>query len=144
MTKVWTSGFDEIVNLFDSYRTADKRLSRLADDLASVCIRETTHLTHEPRGGNGVPELQRYVEMREDKRDKLLEQLSKVSGQFEKVVELTNQLSGAEFDVIQRYYIVGWPMHRVSQMLNYSVRQCWRYRDDAFYRLAKTWHNMAQ
>lgn len=144
MAKVWTSGFDEIVTMFDSYRAADKRLSRLADELASICIRETTHLTHDPRGSSQVPELQRYVELREDKRDKLLEQLNRVSEQFEQVVELTNQLTGAEYDVIQRYYIVGWPMHRVSQELNYSVRQCWNIRDTAFYQLAKTLHNIAQ
>ena len=142
---VWTKGFDEIVEMFDNYRAADKRLNRLADELASICIRETARFSHDPRGSSDdVPELQRYVEQREEKRDRLLEQFKRVSDQFDSVIMMTNRLSGSERDVVQRYYIIGHPMHRVAQDLNYSVRQCWNIRDAAFYHLAQTLHNCAQ
>ena len=143
---IWTKGFDEVVEMFDNYRAADKRLNRLADELASICIRETARFSPDPHGSGGedVPELQRYVEQREEKRDRLLEQLKRVSEQFDAVIQTTNQLKGSERDVVQRYYIIGHPMHRVAQDLNYSVRQCWNIRDAAFYHLAQGLHNCAQ
>ena len=140
---VWTKGFDEITNMFDAYRAADKRLDRLADELASICLRTTARFSADPSGlSSDVPELQRYIEQREDKRDKLLEQLKSVSDQFDQVIGLANQLTGTEHDVIQRYYLIGHPMHRVAQDLNYSVSQCWRIRDDAFYHLAQSCDTM--
>jgi hypothetical protein len=89
-----------------------------------------------------VPELQRYVEQREEKRDKLLDQLRQVSERFDQVVAMANRLAGIECDVVQRYYLLGWPMHKVAKDLSYSVSQCWRIRDDAFYHLAETCDTM--
>jgi len=91
---VWTKGFEQVVEMFDNYRAADKRLNRLADELASICIRETARFSPDPHGSGGedVPELQRYVEQREEKRDRLLEQLKRVSEQFDRVIMMTNRL----------------------------------------------------
>lgn len=44
-SKVWVEGFDEIVMLFDNYRAANKHLDSLADELNSICIRETQNFS---------------------------------------------------------------------------------------------------
>ena len=138
MARIWVEGFDEIVALFDSYRAADKRLNRFADQLNSICVKETASFSTDPRGGScDVPELQRYVEHRETVREQMVSQLERISRQFDRIVNLTNQLAGIEHQVITRYYIMGHPMHKVASDVNHSVRQCWRLRDDAFYSLAQ-------
>lgn len=144
MTEVWTKGFDEVVEKFDAYRSGDKRLDRLADELASICYRQVARFSDMPKSAGEEPELIRYVEHRESVRERLIQQLERLSEQFDEVIAMTKHLNGIEYQVVTLYYIRGWPMHRVSQELNYSVRQCWRFRDDAFYHIAQSWHNMAQ
>lgn len=137
MTRIWTDGFDNIVEIFDRYRAADKRIRRLAEQLDSISIKTTAAYTDQPRSPSDVPELQRYVECKERVRDAMRGQLEAIADKFDLVVRLTGKLQGIEHQVVMLYYIVGHPMHRVAQDLNHSVRQCWRIRDDAFYRLAE-------
>jgi DNA-directed RNA polymerase specialized sigma24 family protein len=141
---VWTQGFDEIVEKFDSYRSGDKRLDRLADELASICYKQVAGFSDMPKTDGGTPELVRYVEHRESVRERLIQQLERLSTQFDEVIAMTKHLNGIEYQVVTLYYIRGWPMHRVSQEINYSVRQCWNIRDRAFYEIAQTLHTIAQ
>ena len=138
MTKVWVKGYDEVVQLLEAYRAADKRLDRLAGDLQSIQIRQTQQFSNEPKGGaSDVPELQRYIEHKESVCEKIQTQIESIGDQFDKVIQMVNCLRGAQYEVIVRYYIYGKPMRAVSESMNYAVRQCWNYRDDAICEMAK-------
>lgn len=136
MTGVWVPGFDEVLQLFEQYRREDKRLNRKAEELEQICIRETSYISRDPtKSFHEVPELQMYVEQREQKRDELMKQLKKVSLMFDKVIFLMDQLSGKEYDVMKKYYILGHTMVKVAREVSYSVVHCCRIRDDAIRQL---------
>ena len=137
-SKVWVEGFDEIVMLFDNYRAANKHLDSLADELNSICIRETQNFSPDPVGGScEIPELQRYIEHRDMVRQRMMKQLAKIGDLADRVLDLASHLGGYESLVVWNYYINGHSMRKISIKINYSVRRCWEIRDMAIYKLAK-------
>ena len=140
-TRVWVKGIDEVEKIFESYRKATRTLDRLADELNSICIRETQNFSPEPGGGScEVPELQRYVEHKDQIRQRMVQQLKKIAEKYDQALDLVDKLEGHEYSVVKTFYIDGKTMQEVSVMIGYTPRHCFNIRDEAFCRLAKTFH----
>jgi len=136
-TRVWVKGIDEVEKIFESYRKATRTLDRLADELNSICIRETQNFSPEPGGGScEVPELQRYVEHKDQIRQRMVQQLNKIAEKYDQALDLVDKLEGHEYSVVKLYYIFGKSWSEVSAKIGYTERHCSNIRDDAFRHLA--------
>jgi len=137
-TRVWVKGIDEVEKIFESYRKATRTLDRLADELNSICIRETQNFSPEPGGGScEVPELQRYVEHKDQIRQRMVQQLNKIAEKYDQALDLVDKLEGHEYSVVKVYYIDGKTMREVSAKIGCAERHCWRIRDEAFRTISK-------
>ena len=134
MTDIWVPGIDEIIALFDDYRSAQVAIRREADKLESCAPRETTILRPNMiRAAQEVPELQRLIEKREAIEAEIVSQCVDAGQLMDQVYALYELITDKKQKrIISRYYFDCLIMKEVASEVRYCTSECWEIRSNAF------------
>lgn len=139
MTRIWVPGYDEVLDLFETYKKQDKNIERAKDRLASACWKQTSYLRRDPiRAYQEAPALQKYIEMREELNDALSRQIDLIKPMRDKILSMLELLDHPEKTVLYMYYVLDYSWVKVSQEVMFADSHCRHLRDQALATIAHT------
>lgn len=142
MTRVWVPGYDEVLEIFERYKKANKNIEKAKNALMSICWQQTAYIRRDPvKAYQEAPALQRYIELRETRNEELIRQIEKVKPLEKQVLEMLDLLDDPHKTILMMYYVLDYSWVKVSMEINLADSRCRQLRDQALAIIATTNEN---
>ena len=139
MTRVWVPGYDEVLEIFERYKKANKNIEKAKNVLMSICWQQTSYIRRDPvKAYQEAPALQRYIELRETRNEELIRQIEKVKPLEKQVLEMLDLLDDPHKTILMMHYVLDYSWVKVGMETNYTDRQCRTIRQDGIAKIATT------
>ena len=137
MTRVWVPGYDEVLEIFERYKKANKNIEKAKNALMSICWQQTSYIRRDPvKAYQEAPALQRYIELRETRNEELIRQIEKVKPLEKQVLEMIELLDDPHKTILMMYYVLDYTWVKVGIETDYNKDHCLTLRDAGIAKIA--------